>query len=258
MGGQDGRFWSGDYVRFVDAYAVQRERSFTLDPDQTPSELLIATSWDGSPLHFLVESSAPQARLTIDDWGTSETYEIDSGASVITWEPSAAWRRHRFWWNSDERYRARTIRMKLEESGSSSEVSIRYLGDGAQLQDRFRRRLPGLKIPETAVAGTSTTIPIHVRNMSSGPWSSDSILPVQLRYWLRPEGSTETIDGPVTPLPERVRRGQVLQTEMEVVWPQQPGIWELEIDLELSPVARFSEHLGKPLARSIVEVVESP
>lgn len=128
--GQRDRYWAGDFVRLVDPWAEAGAEVVTLTLGRPPAEVLIATSWPGDVLTLEVTPDRPGLELAVSDWAGSWSYPLPAGDAPARVEltPSAAWRRHRFWW-SEDLYWVRTVRLALHgEDGRPAQAGIRYLG----------------------------------------------------------------------------------------------------------------------------------
>ncbi len=258
--GQRDRYWAGDFVRFVDPHARVDGLSFRLESGGAPAELVLATAAPGSAIHFLVEPAEGKARLRVGDWGRRRRLVPDAPPEgppgLLRFNSSPAWRRHRFWWPGEAIYRVRTVRLRLEQrAGRPAAATVRYLGDGRILRRGFAREVLAAPLPGRGEAGAVTEIPIRLRNSGDWTWSSREVLPIHLGYRLHGAGSQTPREGPRTRLAAPVAPGQILEARVEVRWPDQPGLYRLEIDLVQEQVAWFAERLGEPVARGRVRVV---
>ncbi|MEM6455435.1 MAG: hypothetical protein AAF772_10105 [Acidobacteriota bacterium] len=120
IAGRRDRYWSGDFVRFVDPFARVQPRAFTLVAGHTPSELLLARGRPAAPVRFFVRSDAPRATLLLDDrpgpFGEPRAIEVGADQRqpvVVTWTPPSPWRTHRFWFEPTQAYRVHALRLAL-------------------------------------------------------------------------------------------------------------------------------------------------
>lgn len=261
LDGRRDRYWSGDFLRFVDPYARAEEWSFQVGTGVAPAEVEIATSWEGDPLRLVVATDGGAATLVVSDWLGSERYplaEHPSGPAggPVTLRPAPAWRIHPFWWPADRPYRARLLRFSIESPDARPVTArVRYLGRHEAPSDGFGREVLLALPPTRALAGGASLVPVRLRNTGAFEWTSAAVLPVQLGYRFAPEGGAPGLRSQGrTPLPRPVAPGGELNTTMRIDWPGAPGRYELTIDLVLEDVAWFSEKLGAPVATSVVEV----
>jgi hypothetical protein len=256
--GQRDRYWSGDFVRFVDPHAEVDDFAFTLDSNLPAAELLVATEWPGRPLKFLVTSKSEPLELRVSDWGRRRSHHLehtDSGSrALVELEPSFSWRRHHFWWPAEHHYYVRTLRLSLEPvDGTPARAEVRYLGNGPALELRPAREVisaePQIDADSERMAGLS----LEVRNTSDWTWTSDAVVPLYLSYRLRaPDGVT--VEGPRTPLETPVEPGQTFVHSLPLAWPETPGDYRLTVDLVLEGVTWFQDQLGSPLFETTVAV----
>ena len=150
LDGRRDRYWAGDFVRFVDPFAVAAAWSFTLQSGLPAAELEIASRTPDEPMHLIVVADAAPATLVISDWRGARRYPLASfapgrsGGGVVH-EAAAPWRRHRFWWSPEESYAVRLVRLSVEAPGTPAagrvSVRVRYLGRSAPPQEGFAREV---------------------------------------------------------------------------------------------------------------------
>ena len=70
-------------------------------------------------------------------------------------------------------------------------------------------------------------------------------------------GEEEWRDGTRYRLGQLVPPQGILNRELEIRWPQEPGIYRLEIDLILAEVAWFADHTGEPIFEGEVRITPS-
>ncbi|MCM2269619.1 MAG: hypothetical protein NDJ75_05925 [Thermoanaerobaculia bacterium] len=259
--GRTDRYWTGDFVRFVDPFAEVDPTSFRLVAGRPPAELEIATAWTGDPLRLLVVSDAADATLEVSDWLRGDEVRLGPhGAGAggpVDWRPSPAWRVHPFWWSAETAYRARTVRLRLVSATPGATARVRYLGRHGVPAIGFEREVESVELPATGIAGRQAEIPIRVVHRGTWPWSSRTTLPVLLT------ASLVALDGSGGhevrgELPGTVRPGQRLETTLALRWPERPGRYRVTVDLVLEDVAWFADRLGEPLATGEVTVTAPP
>jgi hypothetical protein len=256
--GQRDRYWSGDFVRFVDPHTEVDDWSFTVDTERPAAELLVATDWEGSPLELQVTSASEPLELRVRDWAGRRSHHLehtDAGTRVLLEVAlSPPWREHRFWWTSERSYTARTLRLSLESiDGTPARATVRYLGNGRLLERQPAREVLSASLPEAAAAGGVTELALEVRNSSTWAWSSQEVVPLYLSYRLRaPDGVT--VDGPRTKIDPPVLPGSTMRWSLPLAWPEVPGEYRVKADLVLEEVAWFEDRLGAPLFEATVTV----
>jgi hypothetical protein len=260
LDGRRDRYWAGDFVRFVDPFADAAAWSFELPAGGRAAEVEIATRGDGSALHLLALADAPDVWLELSDWGERHRIRLaphEGGGSggPIRFEPSAAWRRHAYWWNEEALYRTRLVSFRaLSADGRAATVRVRYLGRTPPPAEGFGRELVRLDLAGDAVAGATSHVTVELRNTGTWAWSSEAVLPVQLGLRLR----RADVDAPPRdarrPLPATVRPGESVVTVFPIEWPREPGRYRVMLDLVLEDVCWFAEKVGEPLASAEVKV----
>ncbi len=254
--GRRDRYWSGDFLRFVDPFARADSWSFTLASPLPPAEVEIATSWPGQRLRLVAVTSGPPATLVVADWRSRRRYPIAAGGGAIEIEPGPAWRFHPFWWSAEKVYRARLVRFDLESpEGVAVEARLRYLGR-RDLPEGLGREVEGLALPSRAIAGGSTLVPLRVANTGSFAWIGEGVLPVQLGWKIEPvDGFGISLEGR-SPLAREIPPGGVLATALRVDWPPLPATYRLTVDLVIEDFTWFADRVGAPVGAA--EVVVSP
>lgn len=253
--GRRDRYWSGDFLRFVDPFALADEASFRLASPLPPAEVEVATSWPAERLRFVAATSGPRATLVVSDWRSRRRYEIPEGGGVVEIEPAPAWRLHPFWWSAEKLYRARLLRFDLESPEEVPvEARLRYLGRH-EPPTGFAREVEGVALPQRATAGGSTLVSLRVVNRGDFAWSSGGVLPVRLGWRIEPvDGVGISLQGR-WPLAREVPPGGRLETALRIDWPPLPGSYRLTLDLVVEDLAWFADRVGEPIAAGEVEVV---
>lgn len=106
--------------------------------------------------------------------------------------------------------------------------------------DAFRAELLALDTPEAVPTGRHGRLRVRVTNRSAHTWPADH----QLRlgnHWLR-DGRTLIRDDGRVDLPTAVEPGQRTELALPIATPEQPGHYELELDLVQENVGWFAEH----------------
>ncbi len=257
--GRRDRYWSGDFLRFVDPFARVDRGSFFVDSGTPPAEVELATGWAGRPLQFLVHADAPRATLMVGDWLDSDRVPLTplpggtSGGLAIV-HPSPAWRWHSFWFRMPGAPRARLLRIALETpDGSPASAEVRYLGERGIPADGFGREVLSAELPASAPAGGQTRVPLALRHRGGWSWDSDAPLAVYLAVRF------EALDGGAASearvrLPHPVAPGGRLDMELPIHWPAAPGRYRVVVDLVLEGVAWFAERVGAPVVAGEVTV----
>lgn len=266
LDGRRDRYWSGDFVRFVDPFAEVGPASFVLTSATPAAELEIAArrgAWSGAPIHFLAQAEAPGVELEISDYGERERHRLalradGTAGGPLSFPASRAWRHHTFWWSPEEIYAVRTIRLRAVSAAAEPvRVRLRYLGRQPPPTSGFERAVTRLELSGDAIAGGLSEVELEVVNRGGFAWASTAALPVQVGVRIRSldrpeEAALETR----APLPHLVRPGESFATTFPLRWPDRAGSYELTLDLVLEDVAWFAGRVGEPLARR--EVVVSP
>ncbi len=260
--GRRDRYWSDEFVRFVDPWAQVGDWSFLLRSGDLPAELLVASQRPHGAMRFVVHSDAPEILVEYRDWKRRTVERLESRVGGVNGEvrflPSAAWRRHPFWWEAGDPFYARTFRLSVRTpDGRPAQAELRYLGPYRIPSRIFDRTVLALELPERASAGGVERIPLRVRNDGRRFWASDRVQSVFLSYRLTDvDDPARTIEGLRTPLPERVHPGRTTDAFVEIHWPEEPGRYRLVVDLVLEGVTWFAERNGEPLGEGVVTVVE--
>ena len=259
--GRRDRYWSGDFVRFVDPYARAHARQFELDAGAPAAELELATVWDGRRTTWLVDCDAPDATLVVSDWLDRRRFRLGargsgSGGPVVV-EASPAWRIHPFWWSQGELARARALRFRLESPRPGAKATVRYLGRRG-IPATLARELTVGELPAAALAGSAATVPVRLRNTGDWSWSSEEVLPVQVGVRFTPLEPAGVPSEMRFALPLTVQPGESLELPVSWRWPAAAGRYSVTIDLVLEDVAWFGERGGGAAFRGEVSLSQSP
>lgn len=261
LDGRRDRYWSEDFLRFVDPNARVDAWSFTLSSLAAPAEVLVATSWEGDPLRLLVATDVGSATLVVSDWRGERRFPLAEHAAgpaggLVAVRPAPAWRVHPFWWAAEPAYRVRAIRLAIETPGPRpAKARVRYLGRYEPPVAGFGREVLSAPLPPYGYAGGGVLVPLRLRNTSSFEWTSDAVLPVQLAFRIEPaDGGPGLIGEGRTRLPRAVAPGEEVAVTVRVDLPPIPGEYRVTIDLVLEDVAWFGDRLEAPVATGVVEV----
>jgi hypothetical protein len=257
--GRRDRYWSGDFLRFVDSYARADPWSFELRAGGPAAEIEVAATWAGAPTTWLVVADRPGATLVVSDWLRRRGYRLSpagtgSGGPVRV-DLSPPWRFHAFWWSQGAIARARLMRFSIESAdGSPVTARVRYLGR-RPVPETFGREVEAPPLPASVAAGGGATWHLRVTNRSGWTWTSTDPLTVQVGVRYLP------LDGPSTapavevriPLARPVRPGETLEVDVPIDAPPAPGRYRVVVDLVLEDVAWFGDRVGSPLAAGDID-----
>ena len=257
--GRRDRYWSGDFVRFVDPWAAVGPQSFELRAGSPPAEVEIATRRRSGEMNWLVTTDAPRATLVVRDWRRTRRLPLGEtpggGAGGLVPVPLApAWRIHPFWWSQGEPVATRLVRLSVETpDGSPATARLRHLGRGG-LPGRPARDVLAAGLPVEGVAGGKGRVHLELRNSGRWDWARDGVLPVQVGWRLRPAGGGEPVAHGRAPLPRRVPAGKPVSIDFELDWPPATGIYRLEVDLLIEDLFWFADRLGAAVAAGTVDL----
>jgi hypothetical protein len=250
------RFWADDYLRFQDPFAEPARWSFRLDSTRPAAEIMVATSWSGDPLQFVIAPQSAPIEIDISDWKRQATMvvplEPPNPPGLLEISLSEPWRLHAFWWKPGTLYRARVLRFSLRSPmGDETTAVVRYAGRGRELRPLSgilmnRRELSPIEV----TAGSQTQLPLKVRNTGSRPWRPDGIFPHRLGYRLSTQGGGSEVASQAAMLTGRVPPGKSLDLPLSIRWPDEPGSYELIIEIRREPTDRLG-----PLGRTILETL---
>lgn len=263
IAGRRDRYWAGHFVRFLDPFARVGPWHAELYAGRPGADLVIAHWRPVDTVRFFVATSAPEARLEIRDYASRSSYPVGARASGVRRGPlgvqvdarlSRPWRKHRYWWDAETLYSSRALRLRLVVPAGPATAVLRYLGDPEMHRQAFSYERLDVRVPDRAVAGTSSTVSLALRNTSPLVWEAEDVLPVRLRYRLsREDGEPVASEAPIG-LPGRVAPFHEVEISFDVTWPEEPGGYLLEADLVLEHVGGFAEGVGEPVLRRTVEV----
>ena len=260
--GRRDRYWAGHFLRFVDPFPDVGPFHFDLHAGRSPAEVLIAHWRPLGKIRLWVEASAPEATLEVRDWRGRSTYavgaQVGAGATPsrgllgvpVDLELSPGWRRHRYWWHSETIYSTRSLRLRLitPEDGPAS-AKVHYFGDLETLEESFSYELLGVSLSPEPAAGSTQQMSFKVRNTSPLIWEAQDVVPVGVGYWIYDAAGELVSESPRIPLPHKVGPYADVDVAFDVAWPEQPGAYQLEVDLVLEHIAWFAERLGQPMIR---------
>ena len=126
----------------------------------------------------------------------------------------------------------------------------------------FKAHLQGENLPLTLTAGTKTIISVLVKNVSSETWpavgdAGTERYAVGLRNrWLRPDGSVLNDQDGRSRFPYDLEPGDTAGVKIEIIAPQTPGPYVLELDVVQEAFAWFGDKGSERLHWQVV--VEPP
>ena len=270
IAGSKERFWLHDWewemLHFNDPFQRLGRFSFVLESGRPPTEIQVANTRADGRMRFLVLSPAERLLVDYRDWGRSETFELERPTgerALLEIQPSTAWRRHPLWfhWRLEDVFQLRLFRLGIRApDGSPTRAEIRYLGPVEVPSEIYSYELLNSELPTIAGAGTTSAATVRIRNTSRETWKSERVLAVFLSYKLffRTEAGVNVVEGARTPLPAAVSPGEVLESEIQIAWPETPRNYGLSIDLVHEGIAWFERHNGSPVAKSEVRVLKLP
>ena len=136
-------------------------------------------------------------------------------------------------------------------------AGIRYLGTRERVHGSASYLLEwkACEAPATVTVGTSFQAGATVRNSSPRPWARWGLTRIALSYHWQRDGEIVVFDGIRTRLPNDVKSGDTLSTEVNVEAPSEPGSYVLQLDLVRETIGWFSDHNDGALCEARVEVV---
>ncbi|MEL7060255.1 MAG: hypothetical protein AAGN46_09555, partial [Acidobacteriota bacterium] len=255
LAGRRDRYWTGQFVRFVDPFAEVDRRSFRLRAADPPAEILFA-GWEPPGALRLHATASAAATLRVEDWRGEWRFDLEPGqASDFVLEPSPPWRRHGFWFEGPV-YTARTLRFDLVAPAGAAEhpeVELRFLGDPAVVERAFAARLVAFDLAAPLEAGTTTAARLQVENASRRHWEAEDSTPVEV-VWRVLDAEGARLAGGSHSIERRVAPGETLDLALSIEGPARAGFAFLEVDLVLDGIAAFADRLGAPLVRQRVRV----
>ena len=254
------RYWTGQFVRFLDPMARVTKDSFELQAGRS-TDVLIAQWQEPGTLRFMVEAEADEATLVVEDWRRSRRYAVgralapERGLVGIDVETAVPWRRHGFWFEQQP-YWTRLLRLRLDAPPGTT-ARLHHLGDPQLAAAAFKYEALDMQPPTRAVAGTADTVMLRVRNSSSAIWQPNDVTAVTGRFRVLRGESVLTESGRIA-LSGSIDPGGTLELPIEVRWPDVTGVVTLELDLVLEHIDWFKSRLGHPVLRAEVELSEPP
>ncbi len=146
-----GRYWSRDFVRFVDPFADDDKKGFRLVAGAPPAELELAFRLPRRTLRLVVDPGELGGELVWSDWLGGGSRELVAGPQGVELPLSPAWRWHTYWWQAPDVYQVRTVRLAFR-SDTGGEAAVRWVGGpfkkrprgaAAEPADRPADGLPG-------------------------------------------------------------------------------------------------------------------
>jgi hypothetical protein len=261
-GSQD-RYFGKDFIRSVDPFVQAGPWSFRLDSSWPAAEFVLANLERTEPLRLLVHSGSRNLELLYSDHDQARVVGLPNPVGdkgLVQIQPSPPGRFHPLWfrnpWDHGKPYWVRVFRLAIRGAdGAPATATVRFLGNEEFPPRLFERTVLGSELPESAIAGSASKVPVRVRNDNRLAWRSSGLFPVYLSYRMRSVTGEEK-EGARTRLESAVRPAGVLEAALEVHWPETPGLYQVRIDLVAEGVAWFERKAGAPLTVGTVEVVE--
>ncbi len=244
------RFWSRDFVRFVDAWPRVGGDGFTLEDGLPGADLELAFRLPRSRLVLLATPASPPAELRWRSGWRSGAVALGGGPQVVELELAPAWRWHRYWWRARDRYQVRQLRL----AAAGGEVELRYLGDGQPALVPLAPQLESLAVTEPLPAGGTVRVELAVRNAGGGAWLADDVAPVFIDVELLPLAGGGSAGSQRLALPGPVRAGERLALAFDLACPDEPGDYRLALTVRRPPLVA----LDASLAERRVTVVRRP
>ncbi|MEM8931466.1 MAG: hypothetical protein AAGE94_09840, partial [Acidobacteriota bacterium] len=228
--GRRDRYWAGQFVRFIDPFAEVEPFAFELEAGRPATEVMVVHWQPPGALRYVVTTEAADATLVVDDYRREHRFAVGRGEGtdglvnldVVTARP---WRYHRFWFE-DQVYWARVLRLELD-APAGTRARLVHLGDPAVAESTFSYRLMDAVVPEVVGAGSEGGITLRFENTSRNHWEARDTTPVTARWRLSRHG--ETVADGIWRLTERVAPGGVVDLELDLPWPVEPGPVEVEV-----------------------------
>lgn len=219
-----------------------------------PVECLLMASEPLEEVDFGVRSLAPRSRVTLCLQRACETLLFEGDESEtqrrVRLRPGRSARQHLA--SSGDvfvhRLRVRTSSGEQPRWRSNGQedfylgAALTYLGSVRERQrDVFHARWTIRESVSEAAAGSRLTLPIRVRNASAETWPADGPLKVALSYhWYADDGALVVWDGLRTELPADLHPGEEIELEQIVATPDDPGSYDLSLDLVREDIDWFS------------------
>lgn len=263
--GQKGRFWSRDYVRFTNAFADVERRRFILHEERPRAEIMIASRLPRPRMVFLVRIGRERGVVDWRDWARSGIVPLEGNMrrdqGLVDFRPATAWRSHQFAFKNDETYQVRVFQLAVHPikperrpGREPIEAEVYYLGSDDSVLYSSSWRVLRRRLPKRGVAGRQAEVRLRLRNSSQSTWQKDGVLPVLVGVKFHRDPEAETLVQRFE-LPHDVRRGEVLDLELDVDLPEEPGRYRVEVDLALHPIYWFSERRGRSIGSRPIEIV---
>jgi hypothetical protein len=269
--GRRDRYWSDEFLRFVDPFARVSEWGGGLDLGAPPAEVLIATPRPHRVLRFLARTPAPVVELSIRDWSGDHRVRLEEEApgagarGLIEIEVGEAWRRHPFWWTEGAVWQSHVVRLAAQApdgapdggpAGGRGRVDFAYLGPYRPATKFYRAALVEGELPAEVAAGERSTVRVVLRNSGQRFWADEDAVPVLVGYRFERHGREllRSQTEPLMPLGGVVEPGGEIRLDLPVAWPRQPGVYRVRIDLTLAGVLWLEEIVGQPVLEGSVRV----
>ncbi len=138
-------------------------------------------------------------------------------------------------------------------------AQMAYLGDGERLErDLYAVDWQPLTAPSSVTAGETFVLETAVGNISQAAWPADLPTRVALSYrWKTADGAVVVENGLRTHAKQDIHPGQIFRAQQEVLAPDLPGDYILELDLVYELVSWFSWQNNDDVLRLPIQVSAS-
>ena len=281
--GYEQRIWGGALVSGRSDVFLPRGSRFWAH-GSTTTEVMIQSEARLESLAFDVVSLASPNRITLRLGDVKETFEVEGEISErgarrrVVLRPEEAWKRRRVkdTWVHVYRLEVEATRGKprtwdrnfppqdcfefaynqtIQESFYTG-ADIAFLGSAERLErDLYSVEWAEVEAPEPVPAGQLFTLDTTVTNRSDFPWPVEPPVRVALSYRFYDAAGEMVVANGLRTHPEApVSPGETLALRQEVMAPEEPGNYTLELDLVYEMVAWFSDRNEGRTLRLPVEV----
>jgi hypothetical protein len=118
----------------------------------------------------------------------------------------------------------------------------------------FDARFSKVELPASVAAGTTSVLPVEVRNMSPSPWLAEGPFRTGLTVSFEPEAGGNPSRAGSLRIGDKVESGDLLRTSVRVSWPEVPGRYRVWMDLTMPGLGSFLQKGSEPVAEGVVRV----
>lgn len=264
IGGTGGVWFTGRY----DVFSQKGDEM--LIHGGIPVEIWVASGEPLKTMIFQVGNTADWNRVHLSVPGSRQTLEFDHPPGVekmkqrVELHPSRPTRIRTEKGNTQYLYKmkVRTESGEVPEKASLAGrrfylgAALVYLGQPTELaQDVYSVKWITCEGPARVSPGELFGVSNRIRNTSESRWPAKGAVRVAGAYhWLDQNGETVIREGLRTELPVPVPPGGRLDLPQQVQAPDEPGIYQLELDLVREKIAWFSDRREGNTCRVTVEV----